>query len=85
MITNDKVIEIFCATDEFSKKFDNEIEKSLFSTQMGRLAAGVHKVEKMSYLKEREPKKREPRKRCTLPRLFRIIIDQNQTFFIFTS
>ena len=25
MITNDKVIEIFCATDEFSKKFDNEI------------------------------------------------------------
>ena len=27
MITNDKVIEIFCATDEFSKKFDDEIEK----------------------------------------------------------
>ena len=27
MITNDKVIEIYCATDEFSKKFDEEIEK----------------------------------------------------------
>ncbi len=26
MITNDKFIEMFCATDEFSKKFDEEIE-----------------------------------------------------------
>ena len=26
MITNDKVIEIFCATDEFSKNLDDEIE-----------------------------------------------------------
>ena len=26
MITNDKITEIFCATDEFSKKFDEEIE-----------------------------------------------------------
>ena len=27
MITDDKITEIFCATDEFSKKFDEEIEK----------------------------------------------------------
>ncbi len=27
MITNDKVIKIYCTTDEFSKKFDEEIEK----------------------------------------------------------
>ena len=26
MITKDKITEIFCATDEFSKKFDEEIE-----------------------------------------------------------
>ena len=26
MITNDKIIEIFCATDEFSKEFEEEIE-----------------------------------------------------------
>ena len=26
MITDDKITEIFCATDEFSKKFDEEIE-----------------------------------------------------------
>ena len=26
MITNDKIIEIFCATDEFSKKYEEEIE-----------------------------------------------------------
>ena len=26
MITNDKIIKIFCATDEFSKKYEEEIE-----------------------------------------------------------
>ena len=26
MITNDKIIEIFCATDEFSKKIEEEFE-----------------------------------------------------------
>lgn len=26
MITGDKITEIFCATDEFSKNFDEEIE-----------------------------------------------------------
>ena len=31
MITNDKIIEIFCATDEFSKKYEEEIENSLQS------------------------------------------------------
>ena len=41
MITNDKVIEIYCATDEFSKNYDDEIENSPFSVQTGRLAAGV--------------------------------------------
>ena len=25
MITNDKIIEIFCATDEFSKKYEEEM------------------------------------------------------------
>ena len=28
MITDDKITEIYCATDEFSKKFDEEIEMS---------------------------------------------------------
>lgn len=28
MITNDKIAEFFCATDEFSKKFDDEIKNS---------------------------------------------------------
>ena len=33
MITNDKVIKIFCSVNEFSKKFDEEIENmSLFSS-----------------------------------------------------
>lgn len=36
-----KVIEFFCATDEFSKKIDDEFEKSLFSARMGRIAAGI--------------------------------------------
>ncbi len=29
MITNNKIIEIFCAIDEFCKNFDAEIEKNL--------------------------------------------------------
>ncbi len=29
MITNSKIIEIFCAIDEFCKNFDAEIEKNL--------------------------------------------------------
>ena len=29
MITNDKIIEIFCAKDEFSKKYEEEIDVNL--------------------------------------------------------
>ena len=39
MITNDKVIKIFCATDVFRKKNNEEFETCLFAVQMGRLAA----------------------------------------------
>ncbi len=31
MITADKITEIFCATDEFSKKFDKEVAKKASS------------------------------------------------------
>ena len=31
MIIDDKVIDFFCATDEFFKKFDEEMETCLFS------------------------------------------------------
>ena len=41
MITDDKITEIFCATDEFSKKFDEEIENMPLLTPTGRLAAGA--------------------------------------------
>ena len=36
MITNDKITEIFCATDEFSKKFDEEIENMPLLTSVGK-------------------------------------------------
>ena len=44
MITDDKITEIFCATDEFSKKFDEEIENMPLLTSDGktrRRRAGV--------------------------------------------
>ena len=31
MITDDKITEIFCTVDEFSKNFDFELEKNLLS------------------------------------------------------
>ena len=31
MITDDKITEIFCTVDEFSKYFDSELEKNLLS------------------------------------------------------
>ena len=31
MITDDKITEIFCTVDEFSKNFDSELEKNLLS------------------------------------------------------
>ena len=36
MITDDKITEIFCATDEFSKKFDEEIENMPLLTSDGK-------------------------------------------------
>ena len=41
MIVNDKNTEKFCTTDEFSKKFDEEIEKSAISALTERFAADV--------------------------------------------
>ena len=35
MITDDKITEIICATDEFSKKFDEEIENPPCSVLQG--------------------------------------------------
>ena len=37
MITGDKITEIFCATDEFSKKFDEEIENMPLLTSDGKV------------------------------------------------
>ena len=36
MITNDKIIEIFCATDEFSKKYEEEIENMPLLSSEGK-------------------------------------------------
>lgn len=36
MITNDKITEIFCVTDEFSKKFDEEIENMPLLSSCGK-------------------------------------------------
>ena len=36
MITNDKIIEIFCATDEFSKKYEEEIENMHLLSSYGK-------------------------------------------------
>ena len=36
MITDYKIAEIFCATDEFSKKFDEEIENMPLLTSDGK-------------------------------------------------
>ena len=33
MITDDKITEIFCTVDEFSKNFDSELEKKLHPRQ----------------------------------------------------
>ena len=37
MITNDKIIEIFCATDEFSKKYEEEIENMPLLSSDGKV------------------------------------------------
>ena len=37
MITNDKIIEIFCATDEFSKKYAEEIENMPLLSSEGKV------------------------------------------------
>ncbi|MBR3530709.1 MAG: IS982 family transposase, partial [Bacteroidaceae bacterium] len=36
MITNDKVIEIYCATDVFSKNYDDEIENMPLLSSYGK-------------------------------------------------
>ena len=46
MITDDKITEIFCATDEFSKKFDEEIENMPLLTSDGK--ARRHRAATMS-------------------------------------
>ena len=54
MITDDKITEIFCATDEFSKKFDEEIENMPLLTSDGktrrRRAASMSDSEIMTIL-----------------------------------
>ena len=40
MITNDKIIEIFCATDEFSKKYEEEIENMPLLSSEGKVRRG---------------------------------------------
>ena len=54
MITNDKIIEIFCATDEFSKKFEEEIENMPLLSSEGnprrRRAASMSDSEIMTIL-----------------------------------
>ena len=37
MITNDKIIEIFCTTDEFSKKYEEEIENMPLLSSEGKV------------------------------------------------
>lgn len=37
MITNDKIIEIFCATDEFSKKYEEEMENMPLLSSEGKV------------------------------------------------
>ena len=37
MITNDKIIEIFCATDEFSKKYEEEMENMHLLSSEGKV------------------------------------------------
>ena len=54
MITSDKIIEIFCATDEFSKKYEEEIENMPLLTSDGkarrRRAASISDSEIMTIL-----------------------------------
>ena len=54
MITNDKIIEIFCATDEFSKKYEEEIENMPLLSSDGktrrRRAASMSDSEIMTIL-----------------------------------
>ena len=40
MITDDKITKIFCDTDEFSKKFDEEIENMPLLTSDGKGTMG---------------------------------------------
>ena len=37
MVTNDKNIKIFCATDEFSKKYEEEIENMPLLSSEGKV------------------------------------------------
>ena len=37
MVTNDKIIKIFCATDEFSKKYEKEIENMPLLSSEGKV------------------------------------------------
>ena len=37
MVTNDKIIKIFCATDEFSKKYEEEIENMPLLSSEGKV------------------------------------------------
>ena len=46
MITDDKITEIFCATDEFSKKFDEDIENMPLLSSDGK--ARRHRAVTMS-------------------------------------
>ena len=37
MVTNDKIIKIFCATDKFSKKYEEEIENMPLLSSEGKV------------------------------------------------
>lgn len=37
MVTNDKIIKIFCATDEFGKKYEEEIENMPLLSSEGKV------------------------------------------------
>ena len=37
MITNDKIIKIFCATDEFNKKYEEEIDNMPLLNSEGKV------------------------------------------------
>ena len=54
MITNDKIIEIFCATDEFSKKYEEEMENMPLLSSEGKVrrrrAASMSDCEIMTIL-----------------------------------